>query len=535
MEPGGKLSFEYEMACVDEDRRLYLEVDGGPPMLLCSSAARPDGGVAGPSAGAGKEELRLSAGVHVVRWVYQQRLAAGAALPAGGAPVPRLHEIVVVGVAAAAGDGGGGVQAGGAHECHPCAAGWYAGGGWTGSGFAEAESCLPCPAGQTSLPRSTVCTPCPADTFAPRVGSPRCWACGQHMHSAPGSIACSQDCLVDLQDVGGAGGGAAGGGGGVIDLKPLQHVLADIGPVAVQAEDTGRGGLGARAISLALCGWLPANSTCVANMPPRTGDETSPSQTGKLGDAGPGEGVGVAVCAQALADDHDDDVPSADLSRSRAPVRLGSLMSLDALPPSIQQAHAGGGGITAGVEGVTVRFEGGQLCQSDVAGVEATTRWQTQVHILCNTTAGVGRPHVIRLPQAPPCSLHLVWPSQHGCPLCRSSDYRDMGGDCVEGYRDIVYTRVRECFAGEPLPPRQAHVACRSQMASLLPAWAIALIAAGAVLILGVLAFLAHTMLAYRRMYRHYQHLSMPDAHSENSAVQSNEPPPRSPARGDLI
>ena len=30
--------------------------------------------------------------------------------------------------------------------------------------------------------------------------------------------------------------------------------------------------------------------------------------------------------------------------------------------------------------------------------------------------------------------MELVWESQHGCPLCRLSDYKTMGGNCLEGY-----------------------------------------------------------------------------------------------------
>ena len=33
----GMLRFEYEMACVGEEMRFFVELDGGPPLLLCSA------------------------------------------------------------------------------------------------------------------------------------------------------------------------------------------------------------------------------------------------------------------------------------------------------------------------------------------------------------------------------------------------------------------------------------------------------------------------------------------------------------------
>ncbi len=65
-----------------------------------------------------------------------------------------------------------------------------------------------------------------------------------------------------------------------------------------------------------------------------------------------------------------------------------------------------------------------------------TARWKTEVHIVCDLSKGVGRarPLDVALRHGRACTLELVWESQHGCPLCRLSDYKTMGGNCLEGY-----------------------------------------------------------------------------------------------------
>jgi hypothetical protein len=206
----GKLTFEYDMTCAGDERRFFLDVDHGPPLMLCggsNQAAAPG------AAGQYRAQVSLAAGKHEVRWVYSQRTDD----PALGG-VARMHRVVIEGVAR----GDEGVEAGGAHDCNKCKAGYYAGLAWTGDAFSTQTVCQPCPEGQTSVEGSTLCTPCPTDTFAPRPGSPRCLACGANTHSAPGSNGCNQDCLVDLESLGvssgeggkdGEGGGAGEGGG----------------------------------------------------------------------------------------------------------------------------------------------------------------------------------------------------------------------------------------------------------------------------------------------------------------------------------
>ena len=220
---------------------------------------------------------------------------------------------------------------------------------------------------------------------------------------------------------------------------------------------------------------------------------------------------GVSVCAEPMTDDRDDEDTAADAkARSRTPVGLGSLMTLDRLPTAIPG------------KGVTIKYEDGQLCEHG----PPNTRWKTELHVVCNLSALVGRPQpagphpsgvcvyacacacvyvcmcvavrmlmraaiavpyhlstylcithvcvhlrmyvpsahapartrtqdtrkhadatkpmcmfmrvdtpcqhvcarcmslITRACAGPPCTLHLIWASQHGCPLCRLSDYR---------------------------------------------------------------------------------------------------------------
>ncbi len=85
----------------------------------------------------------------------------------------------------------------------------------------------------------------------------------------------------------------------------------------------------------------------------------------------------MSVCAEPMTDDRDDEDTAADAkARSRTPVSLGSLMSMDKLPAAIPG------------RGVTIKYEDGQLCEHG----PPNTRWKTELHVVCNLSALVGRP-----------------------------------------------------------------------------------------------------------------------------------------------
>ena len=37
------------------------------------------------------------------------------------------------------------------------------------------------------------------------------------------------------------------------------------------------------------------------------------------------------------------------------------------------------------------------------------------------------------------CAFHLLWRSEHACPLCQVEDYKSIKGECVEGKQQIQY------------------------------------------------------------------------------------------------
>jgi len=530
----GQLTFDYDMTCAGEDRRLFLDVNDGPPLLLCGDTPSEPVPAAAGRQGQYQVTLPLPAGRNLVRWVYAQ--GAGGAVPRPPAVAARIHRVAADGLAAESSEG---VAAGGAYECVKCKAGFFAGLAWSGSEFSTQRECQPCPEGETSAPGASGCSPCPSDTFAPQPGSPRCLACGANTHSAPGSNGCNSDCVIDLAGLGfeeapvgeAAGGdgsiqlpgsavseyvfGGWGGGdsGPVLDLRPLRAVLQEMGPLSLPAGDAGLGGLGglgARALSIALCGSLPRNNSCLA------------ASGGEVGSGGEEE-WGVSVCAEpVLADGDDQDVSPQDMARSRAPVSLGAVMSLDVLPAAVLQAvqeqdgasPSEGAGSQGGEEtarsgraGVSLSYESGHVCREGgggggESGVEA--RWQTAIHMVCDLAAGVGSPQPLVLPGLgpTPCAVHLLWRTQHACPLCRHGDYQKLGGNCVKGFQDVVYSRARACFGGVALPANERHVACRAQVVSMLPTGVVVLIAAGLVLLLAGLGSLGYYLLKYRRMYQ---------------------------------
>lgn len=92
-------------------------------------------------------------------------------------------------------------------------------------------------------------------------------------------------------------------------------------------------------------------------------------------------------------------------------------MSIDVLPPAVVQAvvsqsqedtqhqHSEGSGKAGGVaprpvSGVTLSYESGHECLDGAGGGGAAVqaRWRTEIHIVCNLTAGAGRPRALALP-----------------------------------------------------------------------------------------------------------------------------------------
>ncbi|KAG7519937.1 hypothetical protein JOB18_019311 [Solea senegalensis] len=61
------------------------------------------------------------------------------------------------------------------------------------------------------------------------------------------------------------------------------------------------------------------------------------------------------------------------------------------------------------------------------------------------------------------CVFHLLWQSQHACPLCTKNHYREIVSACLQGIQKTTYVwqQPLQCFGGESLPAQKVN-ACVS-------------------------------------------------------------------------
>ncbi|EKX36891.1 hypothetical protein GUITHDRAFT_165607 [Guillardia theta CCMP2712] len=362
-----------------------------------------------------------------------------------------------------------GVAQGGALHCLPCPAGFFSTGLQT--------NCLACPEGFSSPPGATGCSLCEEGKFAPYPGSSTCFQCGANAVSGAGSAECSADCRVSWSEE-----------EAVYDFAPLRTRLDGVTPMTYEDRDGEK-----QLVFLSLCAPLPLNSSCVQGMEALDHPRHSYS------------------CSVNPEDTEDDS--ASQLERSGGAKDLGSTLSFLPLPKFLRARGFS--------KGLTIGLFNGDECEGGGGGGASKT-WSTELHIVCNASKGVGVPTFLyELSSAEPCTMHVLWESQHGCPLCTDGDYKAMGGACVNGLQDISYFRKTECFAGVPMPPPEYGSSCIKQVAKVLPSWVLLLIVVAVVAVVGIIVYIACLYYRYRNMYEKYQKLVLSDRDVEHRDFDS--------------
>lgn len=291
----------------------------------------------------------------------------------------------------------------------------------------EGSACVPCPPGHYMVNGTGVCMSCPPNTFIRAdqpVGEAACVQCGPNMKSNKGHTACISDCTLDVQT----------GGGALLhyDFSPLANVTG----FQSSPRFTNKGLRYFHRFNLGLCGKesrVPA--TCVDNV-----TEIRREVKGY-------------VCQSTVVP---SDIRSQTVVSSQ-PFLIGdsligvttdtTLSSISSpkwlFPPA------------SGLPDIIFYYKSSETTQACKQGRSATIR------LRCNPT--VAATDLITLPSncsegtCDGCTFHFMWQSQHACPLCTKSHYREIVSACIQGIQRTTYVwqQPLQCYGGESLPAQK--------------------------------------------------------------------------------
>ncbi|KAG7220725.1 hypothetical protein INR49_017839, partial [Caranx melampygus] len=322
------------------------------------------------------------------------------------------------------------VVGGVASQCRHCAL----------SSAKAGSACVPCPPGHYMVNGTGACERCSPNTFIraeQSVGEEACIHCGPNTKTNKAYSACLSDCTLDVQSRGGA------------HLQYDFSALANVTSFNSQPRFTNKGLRYFQHFTVGLCGKegrVPA--TCVDNV-----TESKREVKGY-------------VCQSTV-------VPSEIRSKSvvsSQPFLIGdSLMA--AQTGSILCSHCTGvttdttqAGISSptwlfpsesGLPDVIFYYTSSEKTQACKQGRSATIR------LRCNPT--VTAKDDITLPSncsegtCDGCTFHFLWQSQHACPLCTKSHYREIVSACIQGIQRTTYVwqQPLQCYGGETLPAQK--------------------------------------------------------------------------------
>ncbi|XP_022081097.1 UPF0577 protein KIAA1324-like homolog isoform X2 [Acanthaster planci] len=300
---------------------------------------------------------------------------------------------------------------GGAVECKNCPRG------------SNVKGCIPCEAGHYIANDTNKCIPCPKDTYL-RANNPygpeACVPCGPGMKSDDGT-SCYSTCHVHTDG-----------------LHYELGKLAGVQSVQTGASFTARGSRFFHHFNISLCGTT--------------------------------KGQGSAACYENVTDvltDYEVNSVEGYICRSTIippPSRNAGVLS--AQPISLGDR----------LVGITSNNSLKSLNETIFLSVEGSPRdlhffyhsaWPTLacpegrstiITLRCDPSAtGSGSFH---LPEKCPsgtcdgCAFHLLWRSEHGCPLCHEGDYKTIKGECVDSKQEIqfMWKSPKFCTGGNPLP-----------------------------------------------------------------------------------
>uniref|UniRef100_A0A6Q2Z625 MRH domain-containing protein n=1 Tax=Esox lucius TaxID=8010 RepID=A0A6Q2Z625_ESOLU len=298
------------------------------------------------------------------------------------------------------------VLGGVASQCRHCA---------LGSGLAS--ECVSCPPAHYMVEGSGVCKSCPANTFIradQTVGEAACVPCGPNTHSNKAHSACVSSCRLQ-----------AGGREGEVlryDFTPLANVTS----FQSSPRFSSKGLRYFHQFRVGLCGEEGREvAVCVDNV-----TETK-------------EVRGYACQSTVVPSDVRGQTVVSSQPFVIGDTLIGTRFSIWFLIPLITD---------------TTSCETTQTCKKGRA---------TTIRLRCDPT--VTAKDQITLPSkcsegtCDGCSFHFLWRSQHACPLCTESHYREIVSGCTQGIQRTTYVwqQPLQCTGGVALPP-QAVRACVS-------------------------------------------------------------------------
>ncbi|XP_010891663.3 UPF0577 protein KIAA1324 homolog [Esox lucius] len=313
------------------------------------------------------------------------------------------------------------VLGGVASQCRHCA---------LGSGLAS--ECVSCPPAHYMVEGSGVCKSCPANTFIradQTVGEAACVPCGPNTHSNKAHSACVSSCRLQ-----------AGGREGEVlryDFTPLANVTS----FQSSPRFSSKGLRYFHQFRVGLCGEEGREvAVCVDNV-----TETK-------------EVRGYACQSTVVP----SDVRGQTVVSSQ-PFVIGDTLigvTTDAFLDGIESLQSSFPA-ESNLPDVIFYYRSSETTQTCKKG-RATT-----IRLRCDPT--VTAKDQITLPSkcsegtCDGCSFHFLWRSQHACPLCTESHYREIVSGCTQGIQRTTYVwqQPLQCTGGVALPP-QAVRACVS-------------------------------------------------------------------------
>ncbi|KAK5863489.1 hypothetical protein PBY51_000517 [Eleginops maclovinus] len=289
------------------------------------------------------------------------------------------------------------------------------------------SACVPCPPGHYMVSGTGVCKSCPPNTFIRAnqpVGEAACIHCGPNTQRNKAHTACLSDCTLDVQT-----------GGGVLlhyDFSPLSNATA----FHSSPRFTSKGLRYFQSFNLALCGKegrVPA--TCVDNV----------TESGRE--------VKGYICQSTV-------VPSDLRSKSvvsTQPFIIGDSLIGVTTDTTVSQISSSKWLFpsASGLRDVIFYYKSSETTQACKKGRSATIRLRcnpivtAENHIMLPSNCSEGT--------CDGCSFHLLWESQHACPLCTKDHYREIVSACTQGIQRTTYVwqQPLQCYGGESLPAQK--------------------------------------------------------------------------------
>ncbi|XP_038139013.1 endosome/lysosome-associated apoptosis and autophagy regulator 1 [Cyprinodon tularosa] len=288
------------------------------------------------------------------------------------------------------------------------------------------SSCVPCPPGHYMANGTGACERCPPNTFikaSQPVGETACVQCGPNTKTNRVYTACLSGCTFRVQKEGEAMQ--------TYDFSPLSNVTS----ITSNPRFTSRGLRYFHLFNLNLCGTesrVPAS--CVDNV----------TESEKV--------LKGYICQSTLVP---SDIRSQSLVSSQ-PVIIGDSLIGVTTKTTLEGISSPASlfpSASSQLPDVIFYYKSSDATQACKQGRSASVR------LRCNPTTsvkdGIILPSGCSEGTCDGCTFHFLWETQHACPLCTTSHYREIISSCDKGIQTTTYVwqQPLHCYGGKSLPP----------------------------------------------------------------------------------